>query len=59
MGFAGLCGPAVYGPGISAVAMWRIKLASGQAAAKASRTRDAISITRAPMPAAPIRIRSS
>jgi hypothetical protein len=28
--------------------MWRIKLASGQAAAKASRTRDAISITRAP-----------
>ena len=33
MGFAGLCGPAVYGPGISAVAMWRIKLASGQAAA--------------------------
>ena len=33
--------------------MWRIKLASGQAAAKASRTRDAISIARAPMPPRP------
>src|ERR1051325_9739606 len=41
--------PVVYGPvGISAAAMWRIKVASGQAAAKARRTRDAISITRAP-----------
>src|SRR6266851_7274502 len=28
--------------------MWRIKVASGQAAAKARRTRDAISMTRAP-----------
>jgi|SRR5271163_3941271 len=34
--------------GISASAMWRIRVASGQAAAKASRTRDAMSITRAP-----------
>src|ERR1051325_3518574 len=34
--------PVVYGPvGISAAAMWRIKVASGQAAAKARRTRDA------------------
>ena len=41
--------PVVYGPaGINAAAMWRIKMASGQAAAKARRTRDAISITRAP-----------
>ena len=41
--------PVVYGSvGISAAAMWRIKVASGQAAAKARRTRDAISMTRAP-----------
>src|SRR5260370_15143444 len=41
--------PVGYGPaGINAAAMWRIKGASGQAAAKASRTPDAISITRAP-----------
>ena len=33
-------GPVVYGPaGIRAAAMWRIKVASGQAAAKARRTR--------------------
>ena len=42
-------GPVVYGPvGIRAAAMWRIKVASGQAAAKARRTREAISTTRAP-----------
>ncbi len=47
--YRGDISPAVYGPvGISAAAMCRIKLASGQAAAKASRTRDAISMTRAP-----------
>jgi hypothetical protein len=41
--------PVDYGPaGISAAAMWRTKVASGQAAAKARRTRDAISMTRAP-----------
>src|SRR5260370_27784427 len=41
--------PVGYGPaGINAAAMWRIKVASGQAAAKASRTRDAISMTRGP-----------
>jgi hypothetical protein len=38
-GFWGLMG---------AAAMWRTKAAPGQAAAKASRTRDAISMTRAP-----------
>src|SRR5260370_17336071 len=42
-------GPVFYGPvGISAATMWRINVASGQAAEKARRTRDAISITRAP-----------
>ena len=40
---------AVYGPvGISVAAMWRIKVASGQAAAKARRTRQVISTTRTP-----------
>ena len=48
-GYWGDRGPVVYGPvGISAAAMWRIKVASGQAAAKARRTREAISTTRAP-----------
>ncbi len=48
-GYRGNSSPVVYGPvGISAAAMCRIKVASGQAAAKARRTRDAISITRAP-----------
>jgi hypothetical protein len=47
--YRGDLSPVVYGPvGISAAAMWRIKVASGQATAKASRTRDALSITRAP-----------
>ena len=47
--YRGDLSPVVYGPvGISAAAMWRIKVASGQATAKASRTRDAVSITRAP-----------
>src|ERR1700682_2923429 len=42
-------GPAVYGPvGIRAAAMWRKSAASGQAAAKARRTRAAVSMTRAP-----------
>src|SRR4029077_2701663 len=42
-------GPAVYGPvGIRAAAMWRKRGASGQAAAKARRTRAAVSMTRAP-----------
>ena len=41
--------PVVYGSvGINAAAMWRINAASGQAAAKARRTREAISTTRAP-----------
>src|SRR5260370_28226433 len=41
--------PVGYGPaGINAAAMWRIKVASGQAAAKANRPGDAISVTRAP-----------
>jgi hypothetical protein len=44
-GWRGDGGPVNYGAvGISAAAIWRIKLASGQAAAKASRTRDAVSI---------------
>ena len=48
MGCRGNHNPAVYGPvGISAAVMWRIKVASGHAAAKARRTRDAISMTRA------------
>jgi hypothetical protein len=48
-GYRGDRGPVVYGPvGISAAAMWRIKVASGQAAAKARRTRDVISTTRVP-----------
>ena len=42
-------GPAVYGPaGIRAAAMWRKSAASGQAAAKARRTREAVSMTRVP-----------
>ena len=41
--------PIAYGSvGINAAAMWRINAASGQAAAKARRTREAISTTRAP-----------
>src|SRR5260370_27878346 len=49
--------PVGYGPaGINAAAMWRIKVASGQAAAKASRTRDAISMTRAPSFKSPSRM---
>src|SRR5436190_7743489 len=48
-GLPGPSRPVVYGPvGISAAAMWRIKVASGQAAAKARRTREVISTTRAP-----------
>src|ERR1041385_6224609 len=48
-GYRGDRSPVVYGPvGISAVAMWRIKAASGHAAAKARRTAEAISTTRAP-----------
>src|SRR4030088_3839376 len=47
--YRGDSGPIVYGPvGINAPARWRIKVASGQAVAKARRTRDAISMTRAP-----------
>ena len=42
-------GPAVYGSaGIRAAAMWRKSAASGQAAAKARRTREAVSMTRVP-----------
>ena len=42
-------GPVAYGAaGISPAAMWRIRGASGQAAAKASRTREAVSMTRVP-----------
>jgi hypothetical protein len=42
-------GPIIYGPfGFSAAAMWQIKVASGHAAVRAGRTRDVISITRAP-----------
>src|SRR6266481_8296931 len=42
-------GPAVYGPaGIRAAAMWRKSAASGHAAAKARRTREAVSMTRVP-----------
>src|SRR5580692_7077316 len=42
-------GPAVYGRvGIRAAAMWRKSAASGQAAAKARRTREAVSMTRVP-----------
>ena len=48
-GYRGDRSPVVYGPvGIRAAAMWRIKVASGQAAAKARRTREALSTTRAP-----------
>src|SRR5207248_8332269 len=48
-GYRGDRGLVVYGPaGIRAAAMWRIKVASGQATAKARRTRDAISMIRAP-----------
>ena len=50
MGYWGGSGPLVYGPaGISAAAIWRIRVASGQAAAKANRTRDTVSVTRAPV----------
>src|SRR6266481_8631783 len=42
-------GPAVYGPaGIRAAAMWWKSLAAGHAAAKARRTREAVSMTRVP-----------
>src|SRR6516165_4848246 len=42
-------GPAAYGAaGISPAAMWRMRRASGQAAAEASRTREAVSMTRVP-----------
>src|ERR1700730_2180940 len=47
--YRGDSGPIVYGPvGINAPARWRIKVASGQAAAKARRARDATSMTRTP-----------
>ena len=42
-------GPVAYGAaGIGPAAMWRMRRASGQAAAKASRTREAVSMTRVP-----------
>ena len=45
----GVCGPACHGAaGMIEVASWRMIAASGQAAVKARRTRDAVSMTRAP-----------
>ena len=45
----GATGPTIYGPeGIRTAAMWRKSAASGQAAAKARRTREAASMTRVP-----------
>ena len=42
-------GPTIYGPeGIRTAAMWRKSVASGQAAAKARRTREAASMTGVP-----------
>jgi len=47
--YGGGDGPAGYGlEGIRAAAMWRKSAASGQAAAKARRTREAVSMTRVP-----------
>ena len=44
-----MAAPLVRGPaGISAMAMWRMRVASGQDAAKAMRTRAAVSMMRAP-----------
>src|SRR5215468_10014901 len=48
-GLVGDRSPVVHGAaGISPAAMWRMRRASGHAAAKASRTREAVSMTRVP-----------
>src|SRR5580692_3637288 len=48
-GWRGDSGPVAYGAeGISPAAMWRMRRASGQAAAKANRIREAVSMTRVP-----------